>query len=151
MLEVRELGCAAAARAGDVRDHITPLVPMKIEPWSGSFMRAEQGLHLPRRPLVAVVPGHADGLALGVARAGEDVVDDGVVRPVVPARRRAFGADGDRRGQGERGEDRVEDVAAHVAERAGAEVEALAPVAGMVVAAAEERPLRGDAEPAGPS
>ena len=46
-----------------------------------------------------------------------------------------------------RAEDRVEDVAAHVAERAGAEVEPLPPVARVVVAVADERPLGRDAEP----
>ena len=39
--------------------------------------------NLRRRPLVAVVPGDRDGLARGELRAGKDVVDDRVVRPVV--------------------------------------------------------------------
>ena len=47
------------------------------------------------------------------------------------------------------GEDRVEDVAAHVAEGAGAEVEPLPPLAGVIVAG-DERPLRRHAEPAVP-
>ena len=38
-------------------------------------------------------------------------------------------------------------MAAHVTERAGAEVEPLAPVAGMIPAAADKRTFRADADP----
>ena len=57
----------------------------------------------------------------------------------------ALHADGG--GEGEGFENGVVNVAAHVAESAGAEVEPLAPVAGVVEAVADERALGGDAQP----
>jgi hypothetical protein len=47
-------------------------------------------------------------------------------------------------------EDRIVNVATHVAKGAGAEVEPLAPVARMVVTVADEWPLRRDAQPSVP-
>ena len=68
------------------------------------------------------------------------------MRPVMAGRRRTFRAHGDRRGQFERRENRIVDVAAHVAERGRAEIDPLAPVARMIVAI-EIRPRLRDAQP----
>ena len=128
-----------------------PFVPRKIEPCPGIsvFPSCESTSWGGRRSpsyqvTVTVLP------AVNL-RAGEGVMHDGVVGPVGFVRRRAFALHGERRGQGQGLEDRVVDMAAHVAERAGAEVEPLAPVAGMVVAAADEGPLADDAQPQNPS
>src|ERR1035437_4126115 len=58
----------------------------------------------------------------------------------------AFGADGERRGESQRAEYGIEDVASHVAESGGAEVDSLAPVDGMV-GIADEGTQRRDADP----
>ena len=125
---------------------MTPLVPTNTDPWPGSFVGADQGLHFPAGPLVAVVPGDADAVAVGVAGARKDIMDDGVGGPVVLSRSGPFGTHRGRGRQGKGLEDRIVDVAAHVAERAGAEIEPAPPVRRMVVAG-DVVAGRGDAEP----
>ena len=66
-------------------------------------------------------------------RAGKDVAHLRVEAPVVAVGRTAVGPDRAGGRQRQRRENRVEDVAAHVAERAGAEVEPLSPFARVVV------------------
>ncbi len=115
---------------------------------AGDFLGvADLGEDVGGRAFVAVVPDYFHSLAIGVLGAGEDVVDDGAEAPVVRGGGGAFGADAEGRGDADGFEDGVVDVAAHVAEGAGAEVEAFAPVAGMIVAAADEGAFGGDTEP----
>ncbi len=92
---------------------------------------ADQGLDLVGRAAVAVVPGEGQGLR-GLGGGGEDVADDGVEAPAMLVRGAALGADLGGGGELEGAEDGVEDVAAHVAEGAGAEVEPLAPDARVI-------------------
>ena len=96
--------------------------------------------------LVAVVPSDRDGFIRGVRRAGENVADDGVGRPVPAIGGGTIGAHGEWRGEGDGFEDGIEDVATHVAEGARAEVEAFAPIAGMIITG-RVGPFSGVAEP----
>ena len=84
---------------------------------------------------------------LGEGRAGEDVFDAGIDGPTVVVGGGSFGADADRGGKGKCGEDRVVDVAAHVAEGAGAEVEPFTPVTRVIPTVADERAHGGYADP----
>src|SRR5262249_42245195 len=70
-----------------------------------------------------------------------------VQAPTIVVRLVAFGANGFGCGERQRAEHRVKNVATHVAEGAGAEVEPLAPVARMIITVADEGPLGRDAEP----
>src|SRR5512140_2571539 len=79
--------------------------------------------------------------------AREDVFDAGIDGPVPLVWRRAFGMDRSGRRQFERREDGIEDMAAHVSERAGAEIKTLAPVCGMIIGVANKRALGADTEP----
>ena len=83
--------------------------------------------------LVAVVPSDRDGFICRVRCARENVADDGVSRPVPAVGGGTIGAHGQWRGEGDGFEDGIEDVATHVAEGARAEVEAFAPIAGMII------------------
>ena len=98
---------------------------------------------LARRELaLAVVPGQLQRLAGRVLGAGELVGDRRPLRPHLAVDRRGLGPDRRRGGQLQRQEDRVEDVAAEVAELAVAEVLPGPPVEG-VVDLLLERPRRG--------
>ena len=87
--------------------------------------------------LIAVVPGYIDRFAGGVFGAGIDVMDLGVDVPAVRALHRcgAFAADTERRGEADGTVHGIINMAAHIAKRTGAVVEAFAPVAGVVIAA----------------
>ena len=95
---------------------------------------------------IAVRPSDLDGIGRGVRGALEGVFDDGVDGPVILVRCRAAGDDGGGRGETEGAEPTAEHVAAHVTERAGAEIAAAAPVAGVIVAV-DITALAADAEP----
>ena len=98
---------------------------------------ADAFLHICRRALIAVVPGYINRFAGGVFGAGIDVMDLGVDVPAVRALHRcgAFAADAERRGEADGTVHGIINMAAHIAKRAGAVVEAFAPVAGVVIAA----------------
>ena len=82
----------------------------------------------------AVVPGDGEGVAVGIRSLWKEVTDLGVESPVVVVGLGALRTKGDGVGEAQRLEDGVVDVAAHVPEGARAVVQALAPLAGMVVA-----------------
>jgi hypothetical protein len=129
---------------------MAPWVPRKIEPWSGTAEFAETRGDVGAGSLIAIVPSDFDGGAFGEGGAGKDVFDPGIDGPTVLVGGGAFGADADWRGEGERGEDRVVNVAAHVAEGAGAEVEPFTPVTRVIPAVADVRARGGDADPSVP-
>src|SRR4051794_26397681 len=74
-------------------------------------------------------------------------MDHGVVGPVVLARFWPIAADRERRGESQGLKDWVVNVAPHIAKRAGAKINPLPPVARVIVAIADERPLCGDPQP----
>ena len=112
----------------------------------GEFFVAEERDNILWRTFITIVPRDFDGIAGGVFGSWEHVFDFGVdgPTPFVWCGTDAFHGDG--RGEFERMEDGIVDVAAHVAERACSEVEAFAPVAG-VVGAVDIGAFCGDAEP----
>ena len=59
--------------------------------------------------------------------------------PIPLVGRRPFGADGERGMQANRFEDRIENMAAHITKRAGAEVDAFAPIDRMIITIADVR------------
>ena len=59
-------------------------------------------------------------------------MDHRIERPTLAVRRGAFGAHGDRSSQAQSAEYRVQDVASHVAEGGGAEIDPLAPIHRMI-------------------
>ena len=75
------------------------------------------------------------------------IFDDRVSSPGMFIRSGAFAAHADRGGQGQGLEYRVVDVAAHVPESAGAEIEPFAPVSGVVPVVPDEGPFRADTQP----
>lgn len=110
------------------------------------FFVAEERDHVLRGALIAIIPSDFDGLVGGVLRSGEHVFDlriDGPA-PLVRGGTDAFDREG--RGEFEGVENWVVDVASHVPEGPSAEVQALAPVAG-VVCAVDVRAFCGDSEP----
>ena len=133
-----------AVRAAEDAALVGQLVVLVVGSSSESMARAWMSRG---RALLSVVPRDLHGLSFGEGRAGKDVVADGVGGPGMVVRRGAFAAHAERRGERERLEDGVVNVAAHVAESARAEIEPLAPIARMIPALADERALGADAEP----
>src|ERR1039457_6667185 len=84
-----------------------------------------QRLHLFRRALVAVGPRNRHRLALGVLGAGKNIMDHGIGRPTVLAGLRPFRLQRQRGGQFESREWRIVNVATHVAEGGGPEIDPL--------------------------
>src|SRR6185436_18952008 len=93
---------------------------------------ADLRLNLRRRSGVAVIPVERQAVCRGLG-AGEDVLYLAIEAPAIGVGRAGLAADRERRRQRQRTEYRIENVATHVAKGAGAEVETLAPFAGVVV------------------
>src|SRR5262249_22785504 len=74
-------------------------------------------------------------------------VNHGIRGPTMLIWRRPFGTDRYGRRQGQRFKHRIIDVAPHIPKCAGAEIQALAPVARMIPLLADERPLGADTQP----
>ena len=112
----------------------------------GEFFVTEERDDVLRGAFIAIVPSDFYGFIGGMFRAWEYVFDFGIdgPAPFIGGGTDAF--DGDGGGEFEGVKDGVVDVTAHVAEGAGSEVEAFAPVAG-VVGAADVGAFGGDAEP----
>ena len=74
-------------------------------------------------------------------------MDAGRSRPVPLVGQRTFGADRKRRAQSKRMENRIENVAAHIALGPGSEIDPFAPVYRVIIALADVRAFGADAQP----
>src|SRR6185369_1143349 len=70
-----------------------------------------------------------------------------VESPIVGIRRRSLGTDRNGCAKIQRGENGIENMAAHITERTGAEIEPLPPISRVVIRVPDKRPLRTWAKP----
>lgn len=146
-LEVLEFLVRIKERAVDVRQDQRAFGSDKDGTRVGPLIAFEQRKDIGGWFRITVVPRQVERFAVGIVGSREREMYLRINGPVPIVRRGAFRADRYRRMQADRIENRIEDVAAHVANGAGAELEAFAPVDRMIIFVADEGPIRANTQP----